>query len=75
MSEKNWDKLGLVGDKAILKENNISSSGTKPKNLKSVPVSFFDKHKKLRENCKTSLDFSAYIIEALREKLEKDGAL
>ncbi|OWS75229.1 molecular chaperone GroEL, partial [Pantoea sp. VS1] len=24
---------------------------------------------------KTSLDFSAYILEALREKLESDGAL
>lgn len=75
MNAKNWDKLGQVGGKAVLKENKASSSGTKPKNLKSVPVSFFDKHKELRENGKTSLDFSAYIIEALREKLEKDGAL
>ncbi|QCR38932.1 chaperonin [Nissabacter sp. SGAir0207] len=45
------------------------------KTLKAIPTSYFDAHQKLRDNNKTGLDFSNYILEALREKLERDGAL
>lgn len=48
---------------------------TKSKSLKAVPVIYFDLHKSLRDSNKTNLDFSNYILEALREKLAKDGVL
>ncbi|EIP3426814.1 molecular chaperone GroEL [Salmonella enterica] len=48
---------------------------TKAKNLKAIPLSYFEAHADLKATSKTSLDFSSYIIEALREKLEKDGAI
>lgn len=48
---------------------------TKAKNLKAIPHSYFEAHADLKAASKTSLDFSSYIIEALREKLERDGAI
>ncbi|EBS3321026.1 TPA: molecular chaperone GroEL [Salmonella enterica] len=48
---------------------------TKAKNLKAIPVTYFEAHDELKATCKTSLDFSSYIIEAIREKLERDGAI
>ena len=48
---------------------------TKAKNLKAIPLSYFDAHAELKATSKTSLDFSSYIIEAIREKLERDGAI
>ncbi|SGZ07747.1 YbiA [Moritella viscosa] len=75
---KNWDKLGKVGQDAALTENHKSSdtvATTKPKHLKTIPVSYFSKHETLKKTGKTSLDFSAYIIEAIREKLERDGII
>lgn len=48
---------------------------TKSKSLAAVPTHYFDLHKELRDTNKTNLDFSNYILEALREKLEKDGVL
>lgn len=48
---------------------------TKAKNLKAIPLSYFEAHSELKATSKTSLDFSSYIIEAIREKLEKDGAI
>lgn len=50
-------------------------SRTRAKNLRAIPVSYFDAHAQLKNTNKTSLDFSSYILEALREKLEKDGAI
>lgn len=48
---------------------------TKAKNLKAIPLSYFEAHAELKLLSKTSLDFSSYIIEAIREKLERDGAI
>ncbi|EBX7796281.1 TPA: molecular chaperone GroEL [Salmonella enterica subsp. enterica serovar Wangata] len=48
---------------------------TKAKNLKAIPLSYFEAHAELKATSKTSLDFSSYIIEAIREKLERDGAI
>ena len=50
-------------------------SRTKAKNLKAIPLSYFEAHAELKATSKTSLDFSSYIIEAIREKLERDGAI
>lgn len=73
MSNKNWDALSKVGKNAALTENtNNKSISTKPKHLKAVPINYFETHKALKNEHKTSLDFSAYIIEAIREKLDRD---
>lgn len=48
---------------------------TKSKSLASVPIHYFDLHKELKDTNKTNLDFSNYILEALREKLARDGVL
>lgn len=45
------------------------------KTLKAIPTNYFDAHQKLRDTNRTNLDFSNYIMEALREKLERDGGL
>jgi len=69
-----------VGDGAKLKVN-TPAADTPPKRevrtktLKAIPATYFDAHTKLRNTNGTILDFSSYIMEALREKLEKDGAL
>jgi hypothetical protein len=70
----NWDKLDGVGKSAPLTENIQNKPRTRAKNLKSVPAAYFEKHANLKESGKTSLDFSSYILEALREKLERDNA-
>lgn len=69
-----------IGD-AMLKVNTPQAANTpakrevRTKTLKAIPASYFDAHQTLRDSNKTALDFSSYIIEALREKFEKDGAL
>lgn len=73
---KDWDKLVNVGKQAPLKETTKKiTTFSKAKLLNAVPTRYFDAHHELKENGKTSLDFSRYILEALREKLEKEGAL
>lgn len=70
---KNWDALGGVGSGAALKESTLKvTTGKKPKYLKDLPLSYFEDHKELKESGRTSLNFSAYIYEAVREKLERD---
>lgn len=56
-------------------ETKPAKSKARSKNLRAVPETYFEAHAKLKASNKTSLDFSAYILEALREKLENDGAL
>lgn len=75
---KDWNALSQVGKKAALTENKSEEAKvvtTKAKHLKAVPMSYFEKHEKMKQEGKTSLNFTDYIIEALREKLERDGAL
>ena len=73
---KNWDKLATVGKQAPLKEQtHTKAKESKPKLLNAVPIIYFDAHRELKENGKTGLDFSRYIIEALREQLKRDGML
>ncbi|MBU4685532.1 chaperonin [Cedecea davisae] len=69
-----------IGD-AMLKVNTPAPADepdkreVRTKTLKAIPASYFDLHKELRKSNKTALDFSSYIMEALREKFERDGAL
>lgn len=56
-------------------EVRVEPPKTKAKNLKAIPLSYFEAHAELKLSSKTSLDFSSYIIEAIREKLERDGAI
>ena len=45
---------------------------TKAKNIQNMPLEFFTRHAALREQGKTSLLFTPYIIEAVRKALEED---
>lgn len=74
MSKSKFDKLNNVGKSAALSEQNTKavSSEYKSKLLGRVPVGAQEKHAELKAQGKTSLTFSAYIIEALIEKLERD---
>lgn len=74
-----WDKLGGVGKQSKVVETptevqpEVEAKTTRAKNLKTVPASYFEAHKAAKKAGKTSLNFSDYIVEALREKLEKDA--
>lgn len=71
------DQLG----NAMLKVNTPAATDApakrevRTKTLKAIPASYFDAHQALRDSNRTVLDFSSYIMEALREKFERDGAL
>lgn len=52
-----------------------AARSVRPKTLKAIPASYYEAHQKLRDTNKTNLDFSNYIMEALREKLEREGGL
>lgn len=43
---------------------------TRTKAIRHMPVSYFDQHEALFKAGETRLDFSAFIVEAVREKLE-----
>ncbi|KAB7684630.1 hypothetical protein GBN23_02430 [Plesiomonas shigelloides] len=45
------------------------------KKLNRVPLSYFEAHKRLKASGGTSLNFEAYIMEAVRQKLTDDGAI
>ena len=72
-----WDDLENADTGSALKEQTKTQQQkqTKSKTLKRLPIIFFDAHAQLRGSGKTTLDFSAYITEAIREKLERDGAI
>ena len=40
-----------------------------------MPSAFFDAHENLVNRGETTLDFSNYIVEAVREKLKRDEAI
>ncbi|HFV9214666.1 TPA: chaperonin [Enterobacter roggenkampii] len=64
-----------AGNNAPLQTKTAEPKANRSKTLKSVPSVYFNVHAQLKADNKTSLDFSAYILEALREKLERDGAI
>lgn len=71
MSTKNlFDAARSAGKGAPLQTNEGKASGaTRRKNL-NVPVEFFDRFDAMKASGKTTLDFSAFILEAMREKFE-----
>ncbi|ARF52075.1 hypothetical protein [Pantoea stewartii] len=74
-----FDVASTVGNDALLQVAEQQPAATtravRTKTLKAIPETFFAAHKTLRDTNKTNLDFSNYIMEALREKLERDGAI
>lgn len=62
-----------VGNGAPLKTAKSNEGATmRSKLLRSVPADFFDRHEALRKAGLTTLDFSSFIVEAIREKLEQN---
>lgn len=49
--------------------------GYRQKKLNRVPLTYFDAHKKLKESGRTFLNFEAYIMDAVKKKLEDDGVI
>ncbi len=75
MAKKSVDMsmLSGVGSSARLIEKEATpAAATKSKLLTGLPVAFEDRHKALKAAGVTSLLLNPYIIEALREKLERD---
>lgn len=72
MTSKNlFDAARNAGKAAPLQTtaDGRTSGLTRRKNL-NLPVEFFDRFDALKSNGKTTLDFSAFIMEAIREKFE-----
>lgn len=76
MTNKNlFDAARTAGKSAPLQtaeEGKALTGATRRKNL-NLPVEFFDRFDKMKANGKTTLDFSAFIMEAIREKFEAQG--
>ena len=75
MAKKSVDMsmLSWVGSSARLIEKEATpAAATKSKLLTGLPVAFEERHKALKAAGVTSLLLNPYIIEALREKLERD---
>ena len=75
MAKKSVDMsmLSGVGSSARLIEKEATpAAATKGKLLTGLPVAFEERHKALKAAGVTSLLLNPYIIEALREKLERD---
>lgn len=70
-----WDAMEEAGNNAALSENDDQAVTLKTKTIKTIPSNYFEAHKTLKKSGKTGLLLTAYMIEALREKLERDGAL
>lgn len=75
MAKKTVDMsmLSGVGSSArLIEKEATTAAATKSKLLTGLPVAFEERHKALKAAGVTSLLLNPYIIEALREKLEKD---
>lgn len=68
-----WGKLtGGATMQEVAKEATPEKPKTKAKNILNMPADFFTRHAALKSDGKTTLLFTPYIIEAVREKLERD---
>ncbi|EKI3096530.1 chaperonin [Escherichia coli] len=47
---------------------------TQRKTVAAMPTEYVEAHERLRKSGKSGVNFSSYIYEAVREKLERDGA-
>ena len=71
----NLDDLGAgapLKEVAVVTDRSKGKIPTKAKNIQNMPLEFFTRHAALREQGKTSLLFTPYIIEAVRKALEED---
>ena len=57
---------------AVREQAKTATTETKSKLLNKFPVALENRHKKLKESGTTTLNLSQYILEAVREKLERD---
>tara|TARA_Y100000780_G_scaffold186390_1_gene172927 strand:- start:27126 stop:27356 length:231 start_codon:yes stop_codon:yes gene_type:complete len=74
MSSK-FDKINNVGNAATLSEKNTeqhAKPATKPKHINNLPVKAEERFNSLKAAGKVSGNLSAYMVQALLEKLEKD---
>lgn len=60
---------------AATEANSPPNREVRSKTLKAVPAEWFALHETLRRTNKTNLDFSNWIMEAMREKFERYGIL
>ena len=71
-----FDALEKAGMNAGLSEKPSDEAVfMRTKTIKTIPSNYFTAHETLKSSGKTGLLLTAYMIEALREKLERDGAL
>jgi len=75
MKRKTLD-LTSLGEGAVLREavtidTPSKKAATKPKEIRNMPVEFFNRHAALKAQGKTGLLFTAFIIEATRKALEE----
>ena len=68
------EQNGDMPSEAHAAEVRVEPPKTKAKNLKAIPLSYFEAHAELKFSSKTSLDFSSYICEAIWGKLVRVGA-
>lgn len=62
----------LIEHEASVPEVATTGPKVKQKRIPNLPCSYEDRYKALKDKGGTSLMFTAYILEALREKLERD---
>ncbi|BCL74210.1 hypothetical protein GA069_14955 [Vibrio parahaemolyticus] len=79
MSKRDLNKLiNGAASGASLKETKTMATTdrqVRQKKLNNVPASYFDIHKELKASGFTTLNFEAYIMEAIREKFQRDNAI
>ncbi|PHM37584.1 chaperonin [Xenorhabdus mauleonii] len=72
-----FNRIKAASNTAPLQENEKleTRSNVKAKRSKNIPIpiELDEAYKKVKANGNTTLLFTAYITEALREKLDKDG--
>lgn len=82
MSKSKPDLFGTAlsaSRSAPLQTNDVATSASKASNIERksknvmLPVAYFETHAGLRTSGKTNLNFTAYILEAVREKLEREA--
>ncbi|MCG3472209.1 molecular chaperone [Xenorhabdus bovienii] len=73
-----YNRLKTASDTAPLQESEKpavkpNTGSKKSKNL-HIPIELDEAYKRVRASSNTTLLFTPYILEALREKLDRDGA-
>lgn len=73
MSKKNFDRLSELDSGAKMQESKPqASSTTKSKLINKLPTALEERYETIKAQGKTTLNFTQYILEALREKLDRE---